>query len=414
VSAEAKRPTSPGLARLREIAADPLRLEPVVWRLLCVFAFSIPFSIAVAESVLGLTAAVAIRHWWLCGRPRPRTPLDGPILAFLVTALLGALAGLDPARSLWGVRTYLQVIIVYLVYAHVRADEKRALELLGCFLAGMAVTSAYAVVVALSPWPLPRLFVGRMTRAGQLLFAVATAAALVLRRVLWPRLLPYLLALYTIAMLVSLKRGAWLGTAVAVAIVGWLRSRLLVGIVVVVPLLAVATIPPVRSRVENTLRDLYLPGNRYDIWRSAIDVIERFPMGVGRKNGMILRDYPNIPQNHKHAHNNLLQLAMENGYLGAAAFLWWMAAFGALSWRGLRSAPPDRPSAAVALAVFSTFVGFHCAGMVEYNFGDSEVLQVFFIMMGLGLALAAVTGHQSEGVVGAASRRKAAGHAATG
>jgi O-antigen ligase len=238
-----------------------------------------------------------------------------------------------------------------------------------------------------------------MTQAGQLLFAVAAAAALSLRRALWPRLLPYLLALDALAVLVTLKRGAWFGTAVALTIVGGMRSRLLVLVVLVVPLVAIATIPPVRARVEHTARDLYLPGNRYDIWRSTIDVIDRFPMGVGRKNGMILRDYPNIPRNHKHAHNNLLQITMEGGYLCAAAFLWWMVSFGVLSWRALRSIQAERPSSAVALAVFASFVGFHCAGLVEYNFGDSEVLEVFFIMMGLGLALYADASlHSTEAV----------------
>jgi O-antigen ligase len=399
VKATSSRPSSRALARLRETAADPARLEPVVWRLLCGFAFCVPLSIVLAEGTLAITAAAAIRHWWLRGRPRIRTPLDWPILAFFASTIVAAFAGLDPAQSFWGLRTYLQVIIVYVIYAHVRDDEKRALELLGWFLAGMAVTSTYRVLVVLSPWPLPRLFVGRMTQAGQLLFAVATAAALSLRRALWPRMLPYLLALYALAVLVTLKRGAWLGTAVALTIVGGMRSRLLVLVVLLVPLVAIAAIPPVRARVEHTARDLYLPGNRYDIWRSTIDVIRRFPMGVGRKNGMILRDYPNIPRNHKHAHNNLLQIALESGYLGAAAFLWWMASFAVLSWRVLRTMAPERPSAAVALAVFSTFVGFHCAGLVEYNFGDSEVLQVLFIMMGLGLALHAdMSLHSKEAV----------------
>lgn len=410
MSATSSPPASFALARLRETAADPARLEPLVWRLLCGFAFSVPFSIVLAEGMLGITAAAAIRYWWLCGRPRVRTPLDWPILAFVTSAIIAALAGLDPPHSFWGLRTYLQIIIVYLVYAHVRGDEERALALLGWFLAGMAVTSVYRILFVLSPWPLPRLFVGRMTQAGQLLFAVAAAAALSLRRALWPRLLPYLLALYTLAVLVTLKRGAWLGTAVALTIVGGMRSRLLVLVVVVVPLFAIATIPPVRARVEHTARDLYLPGNRYDIWRSTLDVIDRFPMGVGRKNGMILRDYPNIPRNHKHAHNNLLQITLESGYLGAAAFLWWMASFGVLSWRTLRTIPPAKPSSAVALAVFSTFVGFHCAGLVEYNFGDSEVLEVFFIMMGLGLALHADASlHSKEAVT--SSRRGDVGRA---
>jgi O-antigen ligase len=132
---------------------------------------------------------------------------------------------------------------------------------------------------------------------------------------------------------------------------------------------------------------LTLPGNRYDIWVSAIDVIRRFPMGVGRKNGEILRDYPNIPRRHKHAHNNILQIALENGWIGLVMFGWWMLAYAGGLWRTLSRLPVESPLFPLAVGVLSTFVGFHVAGLVEYNFGDSEVLEIFFVTMGLGLCV---------------------------
>jgi O-antigen ligase len=159
---------------------------------------------------------------------------------------------------------------------------------------------------------------------------------------------------------------------------------LIAGLVIV---LTVTAVPQVRSRITNSTRDLLLPGNRYDIWVSAIDVVRRFPMGVGRKNGEILRDYPNIPRRHKHAHNNLLQITIENGYLGLVMFGWWMLAYAARVWRALLRLPSTSPLFPLAVAVFSTFVGFHVAGLVEYNFGDSEVLEIFFVTMGLGLCV---------------------------
>jgi putative inorganic carbon (HCO3(-)) transporter len=178
----------------------------------------------------------------------------------------------------------------------------------------------------------------------------------------------------------------WLGAAAAVMIVGLLASRRLVLIAGLAITIALAVVPPVRARVANSARDLFLPGNRYDIWAAAIDVVKRFPMGVGRKNGEILRDYANIPQHHKHAHNNFLQITLESGFLGLSMFLWWMASFGMLAWRAYGRVPPDDPPLeALAIAILASFVGFHVAGLVEYNFGDSEVLQIFFVMMGLGL-----------------------------
>ena len=170
--------------------------------------------------------------------------------------------------------------------------------------------------------------------------------------------------------------------------VGLLASRRLLLAAGLVVVLTATVVPPVRTRITNSARDLSLPGNRFDIWLAAIDVVERFPMGVGRKNGEILRDYPNIPQHHKHAHNNPLQITLESGFLGLAAFLWWMGRFAWLSWRAMqRISPSEGRLQALAVGVFASFVGFHVAGLVEYNFGDSEVLEIFFVTMGLGLVV---------------------------
>jgi O-antigen ligase len=362
-----------------------LDLPTAAWRLLCAFAFSIPFSIAIAQTLLVSAAVVAALDWRSRGRPAPSTPLDFPILAFALSGLLGAVLGLSFWDSFWGLRTYLQVVIIYLVYGYATSSD-RALRLVHCFLGGSAITAAYALLGALAPSLFPRLFLGSMTQSGQLLFAIGFALALVLGRVSEARWLPFALVLYGLALVVNLKRGVWLGTLASITATGLLASRRVVLVAGIVIALAMIATPPVRERIANSTRDLSLPGNRYDIWAAAVDVIGRFPMGVGRKNGEILRDYPNIPKHHKHAHDNLLQVTMENGFLGLAAFLWWMGRFAALSWRACRYPPRDDAGLrAVAVAVFATFVGFQVAGLVEYNFGDSEVLEAFFLTMGLGL-----------------------------
>jgi O-antigen ligase len=373
---------APAASRLSWLRND---IDAVTWWLLRAFALSIPFSIFVSQLLLVLTTAAAAIDWWTRGRPRVRTPLDLPIACFALASLLAAFLGLDPLHSLYGLRTYLQVVVIYLVYGYAR-DLDRSLSLARCLLIGTALTSAYRVLAAFSPIELPRLFLGQMTQSGQLLFAIGLALPLLIRRTFSAPPLRFALALYVLALVVNLKRGVWLGAVAAVVTVGLLASRRLVLVAGLVIALAVAAVPPVRSRVANSARDMFLPGNRYDIWVAAIDVVKRFPMGVGRKNGEILRDYPNIPQHHKHAHNNLLQITLENGYLGLGMFLWWMATFGVLAWRAYGRVPAgDKPLEALAIAVLASFVGFHVAGLVEYNFGDSEVLEMFFVMMGLGL-----------------------------
>jgi hypothetical protein len=104
--------------------------------------------------------------------------------------------------------------------------------------------------------------------------------------------------------------------------------------------------------------------------------------------------YPKVPSHHKHVHNTALQITLESGYLGLVTFLWRMGRFGALSWRlqrGLRAASGAPHALAVAISRASW--GFHVAGLVEYTFGDNEVLEIFFVIMGLGLALERTTPH---------------------
>jgi hypothetical protein len=382
----AEIPSSPSTERARVPLC--LDLPTVAWRLLCAFTLAIPFSIFIAQLLLILTAAAGIADWWARGRPpRLRTTLDAPMFCFLAVCLAAALHGLDPLESLWGCRTYLQMAIIYLVLGYADSEE-RCLTLARCFLVGAVITASYTVLGQLAPVRLPRLFLGRMTQSGQLLFAVSLALPLLLGRVFPPARLRPALALYVLALVLNLKRGVWLGTFASVATIAWLASRRLLWTAGVMIALTVTLVEPVRSRITDSARDLFLPGNRYDIWLAAIDVVHRFPMGVGRKNGEILRDYPNIPQHHKHAHNTALQITLESGYLGLASFVWWMSRFGLLSWRLQRrlEAAGGAPYA-LAVAIFASFVGFHVAGLVEYNFGDSEVLEIFFVVMGLGLAL---------------------------
>jgi len=359
----------------------------LAWRLLCAFAVSIPFSIFIAQTLLILTAIAAALDWWGRRRPFPSTPLDLPIACFFGASLLAAFLGLDLLHSLWGLRTYLQIVIVYLVFAYA-TDLDRAFLLLRCFLVGSAITASYTLLGALAPAVFTRLFLGQMTQSGQLLFAIGFTASMLLRDVFPQRLVRPAFALYVLALIVNLKRGAWFGVTATIVTIALLTSRRLLLAAAAVILLIVTAVSPVRERIANATRDLFLPGNRYDIWAAAVDVVHRFPMGVGRKNGEILRDYANIPQHHKHAHNNVLQITMESGYLGLATFLWWMGRFARLTWRSYRRVPPEEARIqALAVAVLATFVGFHAAGLVEYNFGDSEVLEAFFVMMGLGLVV---------------------------
>ena len=68
-----------------------------------------------------------------------------------------------------------------------------------------------------------------------------------------------------------------------------------------------------------------------------------------------------------HVHNTPLQILMERRVLGLTAWGWLWVAFYAGAIRRLRRPPAD--------------TGFPIDGLSEYNFGDSEVVLVAWVIM---------------------------------
>jgi O-antigen ligase len=83
-----------------------------------------------------------------------------------------------------------------------------------------------------------------------------------------------------------------------------------------------------------------------------------------------------------HLHNNLVQIAAERGVLGLAAWLAiWIAFFvqaGRIYARLPATRDDDRALVAGSLAAVG---GFLVAGLFEYNFGDSEVIGLLWVVM---------------------------------
>jgi O-antigen ligase len=90
-----------------------------------------------------------------------------------------------------------------------------------------------------------------------------------------------------------------------------------------------------------------------------------------------------------HLHNSPMQILVERGVIGFAAWLWIFVAFflratGVL--RGLpASAAGDR---ALVLGSLAACVAFLAGGLFEYNFGDTEVLLMAVTLMALPFTLA--------------------------
>jgi O-antigen ligase len=177
--------------------------------------------------------------------------------------------------------------------------------------------------------------------------AAYLAAALVMGVALWDWRAAMVCALLVVGLLLCHSRGAWLGLACVglfwfVAGAGW--PRLAVRLFVTGLVVVAATVG-----LRGYLTQHWQTEVRPVIWKSTARMIATRPL-IGHGLGTFVTEYPRfrLPEYFRrrsatnvtdHAHNELLEIAAEQGLLGLVATLWlWGAAFA----HGLRSCRADK------------------------------------------------------------------------
>lgn len=188
------------------------------------------------------------------------------------------------------------------------------------------------------------------------------------------------LPLMFVALLNNLKRGPWAGVLAATFIFCVLYARRLVAGIIIVSLMVLILFEPVRSRIIESPADFFIAGGRSEIWQIGTEMVAKYPLGLGFKNSRYLQDYSTlIPAELKHFHNNFLNITAETGWIGFGVFLWWILSTILLAFRS---------KGVIVRAIGCALISWQVAGLVEYNFGDSEVLLIAFVLIGILSGLA--------------------------
>ena len=85
-----------------------------------------------------------------------------------------------------------------------------------------------------------------------------------------------------------------------------------------------------------------------------------------------------------HMHSNLLQIALERGVPALIVWLILIGLYLRTLWRTIHDKTDDF-SRGLALGALGGTIGFFTSGLVHYNWGDSEVVTIFYFIMGLCL-----------------------------
>ncbi len=346
--------------------------------------------------------------------PIYHTSLDWPFAALYASMIISSATAYLVGGAEFGNRSFLWTLtatapLIYYTVAFALTDPPRWLPraMLTVFFVAAAANSAYAVfqfarAVAegadvFTVRPGGRLFY--MTYGGVMMLVLTVALAVMLRGRLALRsrlALGALIAVMLAGLAASLVRSAWVGLAVAVFVMAVIADRRLLWSFPVVVALAVLIAPrPIIKRAESILNAATERGAaetqgppefRVDIWRTTLRIARDYPLtGIGVHNTLYLydqyKDKTSVESRVPHAHNNYIQLVVERGVLGLAAFAFFIYALFKLFARGYRRgrSPTTR---VLGLAGIGATTGFLVEGFFEYTFGDYEIMTILYALAG--------------------------------
>jgi O-antigen ligase len=357
-------------------------------------AGALQVSIAAAQILLAVALVIFAVAVVIGRRPIEAPAFFLPLVAYAGLSLVAAVFSVDPRASLIDSKQLLLFLVVPAVVWLARGPRRSNLIVLVIITVGAAeaVHGIYQYAI------LKYDFLGRrpqgamshyMTYSGLLmLVACAAVARLLFHRTerTWPALVLPALA---VALAVTFTRSAWIGACVAAAVLLALKDFRLVAALPVVAALFVAFAPVRLTDRVYSMFDLNDPTNRDRVamMRAGVRIIRDHPL-TGAGPDTILAIYPRyrdegaVQAVNPHLHNVPMQIAAERGLPALAAWIWFVAALLVDLARRFRA---GRAAALAATALAAT-VSMLAAGLFEHNFGDSEFLMLFLVLITLPFA----------------------------
>lgn len=381
------------------------RLEQSACWAMLGFVAALQVSIAASNILLGLTAIL-----WLTLVIGRRESVEVPSM-FWPLALYGAMSflaaafSIDPDTSLRDSKQLLLFAVVPIAYRLLAG--KRALMAVDIVISVAALSAAIGIVqFGILKWDdlqqRPQGALGMyMTYSGQLMLVACLAVARVLfwgRDRMWPAIV---LPALVVALATTASRNAWVGACTGIAILLLMRDLRLIGLLPVIAAVFIALAPAqltdrfyamfqIREQARQTATteaSVRSNQDRVAMIRSGFRIIKDYPLtGVGPDMVMdvypVYRDKSAVNQLNPHLHNVPLQIAAERGLPALAVWLGFIVVLIRDFIRQRRnSALRFLPNAGLAIVA-----AMLAAGMFEYNFGDSEFLMLFLLLVTLPYA----------------------------
>ena len=355
------------------------------------FVSALQFSIAAANIFLGLSVLM----WLLQAITTRRFDVPRffyPLAAYAALTLVSAAFSDDPNASFVDSKQLVLFLIVPMVYELARGSKAsfvvQVIITVGALSALYGIFQ-FGVLQFDNLGRRPQGALGHyMTYSGVLMLVTCAAAARILftRDRIWPSLMmPALLVILGL----TFTRSALVGACAGMAFLLLLKDFRLMAVMPVLAALFFVLAPPQVTNRFMSMFDANDPTrlDRVTMLKVGGRMVKANPLvGVGpTRVAARYREFldPSEPDRvNPHLHNVPMQIAAERGL---PALLAWLATIAILAFDMARrlKLPETRFLAASALGCI---VAMFAAGLAEYNFGDSEFLMLFLVLMTLPYA----------------------------
>lgn len=375
----------------------------VPFYLLLSATFTMAFNLPAGRSLLALSFALLCWESWK-KKEVPQIPaVFWYLMVFCACALISSIFGVDPISSLKHLRKLIWFLIGIPVYAIVVNTTMRLTMTLGSFSAGCAVLAVYDAVRnsmlasealhngVFKSFTAALTHYGSMTDAQRLMAGIIiTIGLLILYKrlersaVLWW----IILGIQSLGILISFKRGSLICLSIIAVFfiwkkIGWRYTLGIIGVICLIGLL-----PPVFNRISDLKKEMADKGGRVTMWTKVAPALHReHPwLGVGWRGvteKMMVQIAPNVEKNRTHLHSNYLEVLVELGWIGLAAYIIWMFKVLVDALRFMIEAKGgDLQLEMSSIILFLVFIGLLANGIVEYNLADGELVVIYAMIMG--------------------------------
>ena len=329
------------------------------------------------------------------------TRLCWPVIIFALITLISVIGSIDVGYSLENIQKY-TLASVFLFFAIV--NNVRDLKDVKILLLALMISAGVFSLLALIDYSLfehtfgSRLRfryldrnLGRFSKFYDLAIPINLALILITKDRIKKVLFALALILSITTMLLMQARGSYVVIFFAVVAITFVYKKGLLIFLLILPFIFAIMMP---SNMATRAQEMFKFGGylksdgvlnyRTEAWKGAVRIIKENPalgLGIGKSNfGTTVEKFDDLKIPYDHAHNTILQIAVELGLIGLAAFLWL---FGSVFYHGIKcycSLPRNDGRAILIFGILCGLGALFAHGFIAYFYKHTSFYALWVIV----------------------------------